>query len=152
MRRRPALLGIAAGTLGLGIGSATTIFSVAHSVLLRPLPYAEGERLMAVWNTYEAWRDHEVLSDHWDHIGLSWPEYVAWRENQEAFEEVAVFATRPVTLTERGDPAEVIVGYQSATLFPLLGVTMHLGRGPASDEVGPGAPRVAILALAGPLR
>lgn len=145
LRHRPALVVAASGTLGLGVGSAAAMFQVADAVLLRPLPYTEPDRLMAVWNTYDSWRDHEVLRDHWDRIGLSWPEYVDWRDAQDAFAEVAVYGTRPMTLTEGGDPAEVIVGYASSSLFTLLGVRMHRGRSFTADEVGPDAPRLAVL-------
>ncbi|MEJ2206753.1 MAG: ADOP family duplicated permease [Gemmatimonadota bacterium] len=145
LRRRPGLVVTGVTTLALGIGAATAIFSVADAVLLRPLPYPEGDRLVTIWDTYDDWRGHEVLSGYWDRIPLSWPELIDLRERQTSFEEIAAYGTASAALTGAGDPEEVLVGYASATLFPLLGAPLHLGRTFSADEVGQGAPRLAVL-------
>lgn len=74
LRRRPALAAVAAATLGLGIGPATAIFSIVDTILLRPLPYVEIERLATVWNTYDVWREHEIFGAYWSRIPLAWPD------------------------------------------------------------------------------
>lgn len=144
--RRPGLTASSVATLAVGIGFTTAIFSVVHAVLLRPLPFTGGERLVQVWLTYPGWRGHEVLDAYWDRIDLSWPEYLDWREDGTAFEAVGVYGTVPAPLTGGGDPEQVLVGVASASLLPMLGVTPVLGRSFAAGEEGPDAPRVALLA------
>ncbi|MGD2069958.1 MAG: ABC transporter permease, partial [Gemmatimonadota bacterium] len=143
--RRPTSTAAAVLTLGIGIASVTAIFSVTDAVLLQPLPYPGSDRLATVWNTYDTWRNHEVLGPYWDRISLSWPEFVDWRERQGSFDEVAAYGTGSMTLTGSGDPRRVPVGVASASLFPLLGVRMHLGRSFTEDEIGEGAPRIGVL-------
>jgi predicted permease len=143
--RRPgfALAGVL--TLGLGIGAVTAIFGVADAVLFRPLPYEDPDRLATLWNTYDNWKNHEVLGPYWDRISLSWPEFVDWREGQGSFEEVGVYGTRSMVLTGGGNPEGTTVGYASASLFSLLGLQAHLGRTFSPEEVGAGARQVALL-------
>lgn len=63
LRRKPLFTLLVVVTLALGIGANTTIFSLLHQTLLRPLPYAEAERLVFVWNTYPLmWRLDTGLS------------------------------------------------------------------------------------------
>lgn len=145
LRRRPGLVAICVATLGLGIGAATAIFSVADVVLLRPLPYPESDRLVAAWNTFDTWRGHEVLDPFWDRIELSYPEYIDWRAEQESFEEVAIYGTALMALTGNGEPSQVAVGRASAPLFPLLGARPHSGRIFLPGDDGPGAPRIAVV-------
>ena len=133
-RRRPGFLGVTVLTLALGIGATTAIFTVIDTALLRPLPYDEPDELVDVWNTYPAWKGHDVLGRLWNNIALSYPEYELWRDSQEAFSEVAVYSAAPAALTGRGDPREVIVGVASASLFPLLGISPILGRTFTPDE------------------
>ena len=147
LRRRPGLTIVAVCTLALGIGSATAIFSVANAVLFRPLPYPAGERLVQVWNTYDSWRGHEVLDVYWDVIALSYPEYLAWLDAQESFEQVALYGTTPMPLTGAAEPDEVPVGLATESLFPLLGAEPVLGRNFAHEEIGPIAARVAVLSF-----
>ncbi len=79
--KKPGFTLIAVITLGLGIGAVTTIFSVVDAVLLRPLPYAESERL-ALYNE---------RSPQMDGMSISWPNYTDWRAQQRVFEEIGRF-------------------------------------------------------------
>lgn len=143
--RRPTLSAVAVLTLGLGIGATTSLFSVVDSVLLRPLPYPHGDRLVMVWNTYDAWRGRPILDAYWNHVALSWPEFEDWRAATATFEDGAVYATWHATLTGVGDAAVLSLGFASSHLLGVLGVQPALGRFFRDDEVGSGAPRLAVL-------
>lgn len=145
LRRRPAHAALVAGTLALGIGATTAVFTVVDRALLRSPPFRDPGELVAVWNTYPGWRGNEVLDPYWDRIPLSWPEYADWRAGQESFESVAIYGWSEMTLTQVGTPVRVDVGLASSSLFPLLGVEPALGRTFARDEEGAGAPRVVVL-------
>ena len=145
IRRGPGHAALVGGTLALGIGATTAVFTVVDRVLIRSAPFPEADELVSVWNTYPGWRGHEVLGSFWDRIPFSYPEYVDWREGRRSFESVAIYGRRPMTITGSGTPARLDIGLASASLFPLLGVEPVLGRTFTVDEVGPGAARVALL-------
>ena len=69
-RRRPALAAIAIATIAIGIGAATSIYSVVDGVLLRPLPLPDPSRIVAIWQTYPRWKANDVLASMWDRIPL----------------------------------------------------------------------------------
>jgi putative ABC transport system permease protein len=147
MRRRPGLALAVVATLGLGIGVSTAMFSIVHGVVLRPLAYPESDRLVAVWETYPAWRNRPVLRDFWDRIGLAWPDFEIWRARQQSFDEVAVFGR--IKMTAGGEsPAAIDVGVASASLWRVLGVEPTAGRAFLEGENGPGAPAVAVISHA----
>ena len=145
LRRRPLFTLIAVGTLGLGIGATTVIFSVVDGVLLRNLDYERPEELVSIWMTYPQWEQDEILNEAWDKIGFSWPDYLFFRENTRQFGDVAIYRHREMTLTGAGDPARMYVGEASASLFPLLGVRAALGRTFLPGEEGPETATLAIL-------
>ena len=118
--KQPGFTLIALFTLALGIGANTTIFSVVNSIVLKPLPYREPDRLAMVWmdnsriNVKEDWH--------------SYPNYVDYRDNSQTFEDIAIFNNRSLNLTGDGEPERVVGAWGSANLFPLLGVEPLLGR------------------------
>lgn len=144
LHRRPGSGLLAAVTLAVGIGAATSVFGVVEATILRPLPYPHADRLVTVWNTYPGWRGHEVLGPFWDRIDLSYPEYRDLAEADPPVEAAAIHGEVPMALAGK-PPEELRVGLASETLFPLLGVSPALGRGFLPDEIGPGAARVAVL-------
>jgi putative ABC transport system permease protein len=136
---------MAVGTLGLGIGSATAIFSVVEGVLLRGLPFDQPEELVSVWQTSPEWRGHPELDHMWNWGYLSYPGYQRWRDGQTQLEEVAIHAETARYLTSPGEVERISVGVASPSLFPLLGVEVHLGRGFLPEEENVGTPPVAVL-------
>jgi putative ABC transport system permease protein len=135
LRRSPGFTAAAVLTLGLGIGANAAIFSVLDAVALRPLPYGNPDRLVAVWNS---WTDTPRAT-------ISSLEYFDYREQLRSFERFGVMAGGAVTLTGAGDPVRVAIGVVSHDVLPALGVAPQLGRffTPAEDE--PARNLVAVL-------
>jgi putative ABC transport system permease protein len=124
--KNPGFTLIAALTLALGIGANITIFSVVNAVLLRPLPYAEADRLVFLWSVAPRQNVRERTSAYAD--------FSDWRNQNKSFEDLAVFDPTAVTLTGGAEPEQVMSVRASANLFPLLGVTPLLGRTFTADE------------------
>ena len=138
--KQPGFTLIAVLTLALGIGANTAIFSVVNAVLLRPLPYADDERLVTIWGKLPAAGVKRLY--------VSIPEFVDYRERTRSFTQVGVYAGTEFTLTGRGE-AERLNGAQvSANLLPLLGVNPVLGRHFLTEEHEPDHSRVVILSHA----
>ena len=136
--KAPSVSIVATIALALGIGANTAIFSVVNAVLLRPLPFANSDQLMMVWET-DSTRGYSRGS-------ASYPNFVDWREQNHAFEYMASYHTNDFIMTGRGEPARLQGGVVNADLFPLLGVTPVLGRGFRPDEDKPGeSGRVVLL-------
>jgi predicted permease len=135
--KNPGFTAVAIIALALGIGANTAIFSVVNTVLLRPLPYKDPERLMMV---FEDSRAHGFPRD----VPTA-ANYIDWRDQNQVFESMAAIAGASFNLTGVGDP-ERIAGYRvSASLFPMLGVSAQLGRWFTPDEDQAGANRVVIM-------
>src|SRR5512134_1345407 len=137
--RSPGFTAAALAALTLGIGANTAIFTVVNAVLLRPLPYAEPDRLVMVWQDLRA---RGGPADEWATPG----NYVDWRSETDLFEQVAIIAGwRPVMLG--GEEPEPLAGEQvSHEYFGILGIRPALGRDFRQEDDRPGAARVVILA------
>jgi putative ABC transport system permease protein len=118
---------VAVVTLAIGIGSTTTIFSAIDALLLRPLPYPDRDRLIALSNTYP--RFPRVRGP------VSTTDVAHWRTDNQVFEQIE-FVSGPdmVAMSGAGFAERVGVQHVSARLFPLLGITSFLGSLP-TDEV-----------------
>ena len=121
LAKSPGFTLVAVLTLALGVGANTAIFSVVQNLLLRPLPYPQPDRLIEIWNTYVP----QV-----PRAGLSPGDYADWRRQATSLAEMGAYAeiSQGFNLTGEGDPQRVLVGYASASLFPMLGVRMAAGR------------------------
>ena len=125
-------------TLGLGIGANTAIFSVINGVLLKPLPYEHGERLVVV-------QQSAPLSGR-RNTGVAIAEYFDYRERaKDAFDGLVEYHQMNFDLINRGDPDRVNTGVVSANFFDLLGIKPIIGRTfVAADDVK-GAEAVLVL-------
>src|SRR6516225_4497501 len=116
LRHSPGLTAVAVVTLALGIGANTAIFSVVNAALLRPLPYADGERLAFIWNTYEGRPEP-----------LGPGRLRALQGQATSFSTVAAVAHLSFTLTGSG-PADRVSGSSvSSAFFDVLHARPYLG-------------------------
>ena len=123
-------------TLALGIGACVAIFSAVDGVLLRPLPYPQSGRLVAI---------HETLLPRLPEFAVSPRHYFAWRAQATGFEDMGAWHEGSHNLTGLGEPIRVSAGRVTASLFTTLGVPPALGRvfSPAEDHSG--GQRVVVL-------
>jgi len=137
LRRSPGTTAVALLTLALGIGAGAVVFSAVHAVLLRPLPYAEPERLVEFWLTAPA-KGLPV-------VDLPEALYVHLRDRSRAFETIALYIGTGFNLAG-GDDAERLLGTNVAgEFFDLLGARPLHGRTFRPEEETPGNNLVAIL-------
>src|SRR5687767_3230829 len=119
--RAPGFTLVAVAALALGIGANTAIFSVVDTLLLRPLPYSDADKLAVVW-------EHNIPRDRRNNV-TSPGNFIHWRELNQSFKELsAISMTFRTTLTGAGDAVELPVQFISGTLFGVLGVKPALGR------------------------
>ena len=129
---------VAIVALGLGIGANTAIFSVVNSVLLRPLPYAEAERIIYFGG-------QNVTSGIID-SNLSLPDFQEWAKAGETFEHITAFQSGNANLAAEGtEPERVPRALVLSDFFGVLGVQPSLGRAFLPEEDQPKARSVAIL-------
>ena len=135
MRRNVGFVTVAVITLALGIGANTAIFSVVDAVLLRPLPYGESERLVAVWNRWDG-SPSASLSD---------PEFLDYSEQSRTM-RFAAMATSSVNVSgTSGDAERVSAAAVTVPALDVLRVPLALGRIFRPEEAMPDSPTVAIL-------
>ena len=138
--RRPGSSLLAVAVLSLGIGASTAMFSVVESVLLRRLPYPDAEALHAVYPAWPNLKGHPTLGFLADRGTWSWPEFFTVYESQTSFEQLAAYQSIEMTLRGGERPERIRVVESTHELFPMLGVTPHLGRlFDAGDGAGDGA-------------
>lgn len=139
LRRRWVYGIVAVVTLGLGIGSATAMFSVVDGVLIRSVPFRDPERLVNVWQTTESARgDPGLVGRTWNRLPFSLEDYRLWRTETKAFEDVAVQNAVETILTGQGPAERVTLGIGSASLLGVLGLEPQLGRWFLPGEEGDG--------------
>jgi len=135
--KNPAFTIVAVIALALGIGANTAIFSVVNTVLLRPLPYKDPDRLVMVWeDATKAGYPRDTPTN---------ANYIDWRDQNQVFEGMAALAYDSFNFTGAGDPERLPGRRVSASLFPLLGVDPHIGRIFSKAEDQPGSDRVVLL-------
>jgi putative ABC transport system permease protein len=137
--KRPGFSAVAILTLALGIGASTSIFSVVEAVLLRPLPFAEPDRLVHL----------TIRGGDGETYPLPDADFIAWREQNEAFSSVAVYdGGEGLALTGEGRAERIIVRNVTDRFFATLGVTPLLGRTFGEGDDRPGTPRSVVLSQA----
>ena len=138
--RSPGFTAVAVVTLALGIGANTAMFAVVNAVLLKPLPFANAERLMLV-HLVMPLREGGRAEMVW-----SYPKYRTLTELQQVFEDTAIFTGRPFSVSGDGDPERLQGETITDQYFSVVGVTPYLGRTFTPEEARQaGAPPVAIL-------
>jgi predicted permease len=128
--KHKSVSGIALLTLALGIGVNSAIFSVVNAVVLRPLPYPESEQLMVVWGNL-----HKTGLDE---IEASALEFKDFRQQCQAFDQIAAYSIEGFNLTGIDQPERLRGAAVSANLFATLRVQPQLGRSflPDEDQLG----------------
>jgi predicted permease len=136
--RAPGFTVAAVLSLAIGIGANTAIFSVASALLLRPLPYADAERLLILWNRSPGLG----ITEDW----FSTAQFFDVKDGTQSFEQVAVAIGANYNLTgEDGEPERVGTIRVSSNMLPMLGVQVHAGRSLVAADDREGAPAVALL-------
>jgi predicted permease len=138
LRKSPSFTFFAVAVLALGIAANSAIFSIADAVLIRPLPYADANRLVIVWEDASAYgfpKDTPAPGNFSD-----------WRSRNQVFTDVAATSFGDAfNLTGAGTPEKLTGRSVTANLLSVLGATPELGRDFRPEEDVPGATRVAIL-------
>lgn len=128
--KKPAINLLILLTFAMGIGGNSAIFSVVYHVLLAPLPYADGERLVRL-------QQHQPVAQNTD-IGSSVPSFKDMRNMSQELESLVEYHSMQFTLLGHGEPKRVQTGVVSDNYFQMLGILPILGRDFAAgeDEVG----------------
>jgi predicted permease len=135
LRKHPGFTAIAVITIALGIGACTAIFSVVHAVLLRPLPYADGSRLVVIWG--------ELRARHVNDWPFSSPDYRDVRQQSTSlFEDVAGVsaAVRTPIAEKTGEPEQILFMGTTSNLFRVLGARILIGRDFTEADAVPAPP------------
>ncbi len=133
----PAFTMAALLSLAIGIGANTAIFSIVDGLLLRPLPYADAERLVILWNSSPGLN----ITEDW----FSTAQYFDIRNGNHSFEQVAIAIGDNSNLTGSGEPERIGTIRVSSSLVPLLGQRAALGRVFLPEEDTPGRSPTAVL-------
>jgi len=137
LARNPGLSATAVLSLTLGIGASVAIFTVTDSLLLRPLPYRNADRLTMVWELHRIRQNaHNVISP---------ANYFDWKRQNQTFESIAPFSPGRTVLSVAGRVQEVDEQIVSAELLPMLGAQPLRGRMFTAQDDLPGAPNVELI-------
>ena len=145
LRRRPLFAALAIFTIALGIGAATSIFSVVDRVLLRALPFSDPSRLVAVWIAQPSLKNDPVIARLASRTVLGAEEFSALQANATSFESVALWTNGLGMLVGPTSTEQVGVVRATASLLGVLGERVALGRGFVPDENVLNGPKVALL-------
>jgi putative ABC transport system permease protein len=137
LMKRPSLTIIAIITLAVGIGANSAIFSFVNALLLKPLPFPELDRVVAIWE--------KLPSRGVERNEAAVANYLDWRKQNNSFEQIGVYRWWSTNLTGVEPPERVQGFLVSANFFEIIGVRPMLGRGFMPDEDQPGKDPVAIL-------
>jgi putative ABC transport system permease protein len=118
--RRPLITLVAIATIAVGTGSSTAIFTAVDAILLRPLPFADPDRLTAIW-THSTERDKARRY-------VSYPDFADWRKGSHTFEEMGAWYPRGVALNGDREPVHVNAAVVTPSLFSVLRTSPKLGR------------------------
>ncbi len=139
--KRPGFTIVALIALALGIGANTAIFSLVNGVLLRPLPFAEPDRLVWMWGN---------IRNGINRASVSPPDFLDYRHENKTFEEFAASFTMPLALnlTGSGEPERLSAAGITGNYFQALGAKPLLGRTFVLENEKPGNDQVVVLSYA----
>src|SRR5262245_48486525 len=126
IRREKWFATVAIGTVAIGIGLSTTVFTVGKSLLVDALPYREADRAAMVWVTNPR--------QGFDRDVTSYPRLLAWRERSELIEAFASYAFRRAVVTGVGDPEQLLVVRATPEFFRVVQTEPIAGRLFAATE------------------
>src|SRR3954471_3983791 len=132
LRKSPGFATVAVLTVAIGIGACTSIFSLVESVLLRPLPYPQPERVVAVQQQYKGSK----------RIPFSWPNFEDVQRDNRSFSALAIVQRGEFTLSGMGAAEKIRGGLVSHQFFAVFGVNPLLGRPFNAEEDRVGASKV----------
>ncbi|HKV40424.1 MAG TPA: ABC transporter permease [Blastocatellia bacterium] len=138
LAKSPAFTAVALLTIAVGVGANTAIFSVVNSVLLRPMPVRDSDRVVVVW-----------VNNHsrgLNRVGPTGQDYLDWKEQNKSFEDTYLYEHGSGTVTGQGEPEQVAGLRATVNFADFLGFTPILGRAflPGEDRV---AHNVAMLSF-----
>ncbi len=131
----PGFSSITILTLAIGIGANTAMFSIVDSILLRPLPYPDSDRLVVVWEKPSGGTRNVVSAAN----------FLDWRNQNRVFDNIAATNFKSFNITGKDQPERIQGMSVSWDFFELLGSKPIAGRGFIADDDNPGATRVAVL-------
>ena len=138
LRRKPGLAAISVLVVAAGVGTTTAIFSVVYGTFLKPLPYNEPERLVALWSRHP---------EQVERRGVNPADQREWRTGNTVFEDIALAnAPQNFNLIGAGEPERLIAARLSSNLLAVLGVSPALGRSFTADDERLGRDRLVLLA------
>ena len=137
LRRAPGFAATAVTVAALGIAATTATFSITDHVLIRPLPFAEPDRLCALWQ--------DQSPGGYSRNEVSPANYRDWKAMSGSFDAMAAYRRLSMSLVGGGDPEQLEAVSATAELFPILGRSPLLGRWFAEADAREGAPGTALL-------
>jgi len=135
LRRSRFVSTLAILAFALGIGVTTAVFSIFNGVLLAPLPFAEPDRIVAVYDTQPACAT----------CPASLPKYYDWRTRNQVFAAIGGATATSFVMSGSGDPIRVSGVSTTASLVDVFGIQPRIGRFYNDDEERPGGPKVVVL-------
>ena len=138
--RAPGLTVIIVGTLGLGIGGVTAIFTVVNAVLLKPLPFEEPDQLIGIL--------HEMPALGIDESLMSAAMYFTYRDENRVLEDIGAWDAEETSVTGLGEPQQLPRIRVTAGLLSLLRVQPVIGRRFSEEDDSPGASQTIMLSHA----
>lgn len=128
LRKSPGFTAVTVITLALGIGANTAMFSIVDTVLFKPLPFPEPDRLVSFSELISA-PGRAVIEG-----GVSYPDLFDWRSGSRSIEAMASYHSDDFTLTSSGEPIHLSGQTVSSNLFSVLRVPVFIGRGFSSED------------------
>ena len=124
--RTPLFTICTVAALAIGIGSTTALFSVVNAMLLKPLPYADADQLLVIW-------EHNLPRNRTRNV-VNVVNFMGWRDRTKSFDGMAALQQNRVTLTGSGEPMELSTLIVTANMFDVLGASPMIGRAFLSGE------------------